>query len=91
MPLFLLGGCAQDGGNLKTVVRGGLRYQADGKTPFTGAIVETYENGQKSLEEIFQDGKREGKVTSWYENGQLEVEINYQDGKHAGMKTSMLA
>ena len=65
----------------KLVRRDGLRYEGDSETPFTGVGVEKHENGQKSAEAIFKDGKREGLHTAWYENGKKSYERTYKDGK----------
>ena len=42
----------------KLVKRGGLYYEGDSETPFTGVVVAKDENGQKSLEGTLKDGKR---------------------------------
>ena len=40
-----------------------------------------YENGQIKSEEIYKDGKKDGKVTYWDENGQIETEEIYKNDK----------
>ncbi len=40
-----------------------------------------HENGQKSFESNYKDGKQEGLETEWRENGQKKVESNFKDGK----------
>ena len=72
----------------KLVRRDGLRYEGDSETPFTGVGVEKHENGQKSAEAIFKDGKREGLHTAWYENGKKKVEGTFKDGKPEGPATA---
>ena len=52
----------------KWVKRGGLTYERDSETPFTGAAVSKYENGQKAVEAIFKDGKLVSE-THWDEEG----------------------
>ena len=71
----------------KLVRRDGLRYEGDSETPFTGVGVEKHENGQKSAEAIFKDGKREGLATTWHANGQKLVEETFKDGKQDGPVT----
>ena len=61
--------------------RNGLVYLPDQEEPFTGKNICKYENGQKSEEGNYLNGKRDGKWTWWYENGQKWVEANYKDGK----------
>ena len=73
----------------KTVERGGLRYEINSETPFTGVVVVSkYENGQKAQETTYKDGKLEGLVTKWHENGQKEEETTYKDGKIEGLSTA---
>lgn len=43
-----------------------------------------HENGQKSFEGNYKDGKKEGE-TQWYENGQVKAKFSYQDGKIEGL------
>ena len=69
------------------VWRDGLFYEVNSETPFTGAAVSKYENGQKHSEGTLKDGKPEGLVTAWYENGQKWVETTYKDGKRVSLKS----
>ena len=64
----------------KLVERGGLFYEGDSETPFTGVAVTKHENGQKDYEATFKDGKFEGLETAWWENGKKAVERTYKDG-----------
>ena len=66
----------------KTVERGGLRYEINSETPFTGiVVVSKYENGKKAEETTYKDGKREGLATAWHENGQKAKEGTFKDGE----------
>ena len=47
--------------------------ELDGKCTFW------FENGQKSYEVNYKDGKLDGKQTFWSENGQIQIENNYKD------------
>ena len=58
----------------RTVERGGLRYEVNSETPFTGVAVDKYENGQKKHEVTWKDGKKLS-GTYWDEEGN-EVEID---------------
>ena len=81
-------GCGETVDAPKLVDRGGLRYEGDSETPFTGvARGETYPNGQKMYEHNYKDGKLEGLVTGWYENGQKSSEATYKDGLPEGLAT----
>ena len=50
-----------------------------------GRATRWYENGQKSKEVNFKDGKLDGLATRWHDNGQKEGEGNYKDGKKHGL------
>ena len=65
----------------KLVKRGGLFYEGDSETPFTGVAVTKHENGQKELEATFKDGKDDGLSTMWRENGKKKAEATFMDGK----------
>ena len=40
-----------------------------------------YDNGQKSGEGTFKDGKEDGLVTGWYDTGEKKWEVTYKDGE----------
>ena len=69
----------------KLVQKGGLTYERNSKTPFTGVRVGKYENGQKKKEATYKDGKLDGLFTGWHENGQKAQEVTYKDGKPEGL------
>ena len=46
-----------------------------------------YENGRKSREVTYKDGKVDGLLTDWYENGQKKEEETYKDGVKDGLFT----
>ena len=71
----------------KIVERGGLIYEVNSETPFTGVVVAKHENGQKRLEVTYKDGKLEGLSLWWHENGQKKSEATYKDGKLEGLVT----
>ena len=68
--------------------RGGVSYEVNSETPFTGKLVEKYWSGQKQSEANFKNGMLEGLATLWYQNGQKESEGNYRNGKPEGIHTS---
>ncbi len=61
-------GCGQTVDLSKLVDRGGLRYEINSETPFTGVAVYKHENGQKQEEATWKDGKL-GSVKYWDEEG----------------------
>jgi len=52
-----------------------------------GIFTYWHENGQKSYEVTYKDGKKDGLVTKWHENGQKYFEETYKDGKKDGLVT----
>jgi len=81
--LFLvvsLSGCSKaiDGKQLQE--RGGIVYQVNDPSPYTGKATTYYGNGQKKIEARYVDGEYHGLFTSWYMTGQKKVEIQYVDG-----------
>ena len=71
----------------KLVERDGLMYEGDSETPFTGTAVSKHENGQKSFEGTYKDGRVEGLHTMWHANGQKKSEVTIKDGKVEGLVT----
>jgi antitoxin component YwqK of YwqJK toxin-antitoxin module len=67
--------------------RGSLRYKSNEDSPYTGMIVDKYDNGQKRSEAYMVDGRIEGLFTEWNENGQKEGETNFVDGLDISMVT----
>lgn len=57
-------------------------YQMDS---FDGVKVVWYENGQKAINALFQNGKKQGRLTKWYDNGQKRVEGQFQNGHMQGL------
>ena len=70
----------------KLVERGGLFYEGDSETPFTGVAVTKHENGQKSLEGTLKNGKHDGLSTMWRENGKKRAEAIWKDGELVSLK-----
>ncbi|HDS00616.1 MAG TPA: hypothetical protein ENO07_01230, partial [candidate division Zixibacteria bacterium] len=62
----------------------GLYYAVNEDKPFSGVAVETYEDGQKSAEKSFEDGKLHGFIRAWYPDGNKKSEIGYDDGLQSG-------
>jgi antitoxin component YwqK of YwqJK toxin-antitoxin module len=49
-----------------------------------GEFTVWHENGKKSIEGNYKDGKVYGEWNTWYENGKKKFEINYKDGNLDG-------
>ena len=67
------------------VEKDGIYYEVNSNTPFTGSVMEYYENGQLKSRENFKDGKEEGLSEYFYENGELEFGGNLKEGKEDGL------
>ena len=89
---LLIGGCAQQAELTvdisKTVERKGIKYiiLPDGSSnePFTGSVIEKYDNGQLTGKTAYKAGKPEGSSELYYENGQLKFKGTFRDGKQVG-------
>jgi len=55
-----------------------------GGSPFNGQFVDHHDNGNKSVEGTFVDGKQQGGWTYFHENGQRFRTGNYVDGRADG-------
>ncbi len=53
----------------KIQVRNGLYYAINEEKPFTGNIVDFFNNGQKRIQIEIKNGIPEGKAICWFENG----------------------
>jgi antitoxin component YwqK of YwqJK toxin-antitoxin module len=79
--LIAIGGCSNEVPYDQLVQRGGLNYEVNSQTPFTGSIVGYHENGQLEVKGNYKDGLEDGLSENYYENGQLKLTGNYKDGK----------
>ena len=50
-------------------------------------LLRWHDNGQKSQEANFMEGKKHGKWTHWHQNGQKQLERNYERGEIIGKET----
>ena len=79
--LVLIVGCAEESINLEALnERDDVFYAINTNEPYTGAVFELYENGEKSVEGYLKDGKEDGKWISYSENGKIRTETNKKDG-----------
>jgi|TARA_Y100000310_G_C20422037_1_gene687133 antitoxin component YwqK of YwqJK toxin-antitoxin module len=70
-------GCSRTIDGKELVEKSGLKYKVHKEKPYTGKVVSKYENGQKLYDEMFKDGKPDGKWTWWNENGKKWAEGTY--------------
>jgi len=86
--LVLIISCSKKEVNVsKTVQSGGFIYEVNETKPFSGIVVEFYENGQKKFEHTFRKGKSHGMLTHWYENGRKKREGSLNDDGQEGKWT----
>ena len=62
----------------------GILYETDLKKPYTGKVIDFFDNGTKEREVDYIDGKKHGKYIMFYENGQKRWEHGYKNGKEYG-------
>jgi len=96
IPLLFLTGCEKEVTSLQN--RGGVKYEINSETPFTGRLVKKYEDGQKEFEWNYTNGELDGRLTYWdkegnvtktegYKDGQKIYEGNWKNGKEDGFYT----
>lgn len=64
--------------------RNEVKYEVNQETPYTGKVIDYYENGQIQSKENYKDGKLNGERITYYENGQIEYKENYKGGEYEG-------
>jgi len=67
--------------------RNGIKYEVNSEVGFTGKYVRYSDNGQKSYETNYKNGKENGLETLWYKNGQKSYEVNYKNSNKEGLMT----
>ena len=84
--LLFLTGCEKEVSEIQD--RGGVKYEINSETPYTGKVSLNHKNGQKEYKGNFKDGKEDGIHISWHSNGQKKREGNFKDGKEEGLHIS---
>ena len=67
--------------------KGGVWLTPGTDQPYTGPVVDRHENGKRSMEGQFTDGKQSGQWSYYHENGGQFRTGNYMDGKPDGLWT----
>jgi antitoxin component YwqK of YwqJK toxin-antitoxin module len=67
-------------------VRDGIAYLPKESSPFTGKYLGYYPNGQKEIEENYNNGIKEGLSLLWLANGQKLGETNFKNGQENGLE-----
>lgn len=84
--MVMLVGCGREESASDTQMRNGLLYIINESKPFTGKLVDYYDNDQLKLVKHFKNGEAHGEVESYYSNGQLEVKGTYKHGICDGVR-----
>ena len=69
--LLFLTGCEKEVTTLQD--RGGVKYEINSETPFTGRLLKKYEDGQKEFEWDYTNGELDGNLTYWDKEGKPEI------------------
>ncbi len=67
--------------------RAGLIYQKDAELPFSGQIIDRYDNKRLRETMTIKKGLQHGERITWYENGNKKSETNYKSGLESGRYT----
>lgn len=62
------------------VIREGIAYKVNSKTPYTGEVKGYFNNGQVRVTKTYRRGKIQGKSAGYHDNGQLHWEAFYENG-----------
>ena len=70
------------------VEKDGLVYKKDSTNPFTGSIMDVYDNSLIMGTGTYKDGKRDGMWFSFWKNGNMKDSGNFKDGEEDGLVES---
>jgi len=65
--------------------RNGIYYAINEEDPYSGTVIDMYENGQMNLKKSFKDGILDGTYKSWFRDGQKHYTKKYSKGKPDGV------
>jgi antitoxin component YwqK of YwqJK toxin-antitoxin module len=74
-------GCTQTVNEEEVRKLAGLTLLKSTEEPFTGTVLEYYNNEQKKEERNYKDGKLHGTWTEWYENGKILAKGEFTEGE----------
>mgnify|MGYP000657525945 CR=1 FL=1 len=83
--LLLIIGCSKEPINEDSLqTRGGLKYEINQTTPYSGPTFMTHENGEISFKGKYKNGIKDGLFEEFYDNGQLKKSVIYNGGTESG-------
>jgi antitoxin component YwqK of YwqJK toxin-antitoxin module len=68
--------------------RDGLAFAGDESKPFSGRVIERYDDGRIKTRQSFIGGRAEGLLRSWHRNGQPWIVGSYRRGLENGQVRS---
>jgi|GEM_PF-845607 len=81
---FLLSGCSKEIDGEQLQMRGELAYEVNATSPYSGSVMESYDNGQIKLSAEYQNGKKHGQNTEYFDNGQIKFQGLFKEGELNG-------
>jgi antitoxin component YwqK of YwqJK toxin-antitoxin module len=84
---FVIAGCSSPVLSPEDVeLKGGITYEKSSDDPYTGAVIETYPDGNTRYEKHFVEGLPDGIYTRYFHNGKKSAEVTFIDGNSGGYK-----
>ena len=68
----------------KTIIFDGHLYELNSDNPFTGIVYNTYSNGAREYEGVYEKGEPNGLLIYWYKNGNKMREGKLKNGSPVG-------
>lgn len=84
LTLLVLGGCTKEIPLGKLQIRNEIAYEVNSQTPFTGTVIDYFQNGQIMLSVNYVNGKKDGRSVIYYRNGAFREIQNWRDGEKDG-------
>ena len=84
LTLLVLGGCTKEIPLEKLQIRNEIAYEVNSQTPFTGTVIDYFQNGQIMLSVNYVNGKKDGRSVIYYRNGAFSEIQEWKDGKKDG-------
>jgi antitoxin component YwqK of YwqJK toxin-antitoxin module len=86
--VLIITSCSKEVPADQLVERNGIKYEVNSQTPFTGASLTYYNNGQLEDRKTYKDGMFDGLQEWYFSNGQLEYRKTYKGGVQVGVYES---
>tara|TARA_Y100000817_G_C16771956_1_gene506515 strand:+ start:353 stop:859 length:507 start_codon:yes stop_codon:yes gene_type:complete len=87
--ILILSACSNEVPYGKLVLREGIYYEVNSRTPFTGIAYDDFSSNPNMGygETKFKNGLKHGDQTSYFPNGQLAMKKTWHNGCHVGALT----